>query len=356
MFNKKKAKPEKAVPDKSADNESADNQVISTEILQQMLSGNEDIIFNNINVNNRTNLNLTVVFIDGMMDPKLVDDDVLRPLMQEDILGKAKNQKEIIDLIMQGSVYHCQRKLRDKLDDCISDLLSGSVVLIFDDSAMAVTFEIKGFEKRGITEPSNENVIKGSKESFIEVLRVNTALIRRRIQTSDLKIHQLVLGKRTNTNIGVVYIQNIANPQIVNEVKLRLERIDIDGIVSAAQVETLIMDKKWTLFPQLIYTERVDKFCANILEGRVGIIIDGIPIAYIVPVDINSFFQAPEDYALNFFQSSFFRILRFSSAFTAPDAARILCIYHILPSGDDPDRSCDFNHPKQRGRSFPNLY
>lgn len=292
------------------------NQTIENEAFKKLLSDSPDVIFDNICVNNKYQ-NVTVVFIDGMVDSKMVDDDVLKPLMQEDALGESRNEKELIDLIMLGSVYHCQRKLRDKFDDCIKDLLSGSVVLVFNESKMAVTFEIKGFEKRTITEPTNESVLKGSKESFIEVLRVNTALVRRKLQTPDLKINQLIVGKRTNTTISVVYIGGIANPQIVDEVKKRLQEINIDGIVTAAQIESMIKDNKWSLFPEFIYTERVDKFCGNILEGRVGVIIDGLPMAYILPVDITSFFQAPEDYSLNYIASSFFRLLRFLSTFVS---------------------------------------
>ena len=315
MFSFKKTRPNKDFNNTTKNN--SNNQEIGTEILKQKLSGSQDIIFNNIIVNKNKNMNITVIFVDGMVDPKIVDDDVLKPLVQEDILEKTKNEKELIELIMLGTAYHCQRKLRNKLVDCIGDLLRGSVVLVFDHSKEAVTFELKGFEKRSITEPTNENVLKGSKESFIEVLRVNTSLIRRRIQTSDLKIHQLTIGKRTHTAISVVYIEKLANQKIVDEVKKRLEKINIDSIITAGQIESLIMDNKWSFFPQLLYTERVDKFCANILEGRVGILIDGLPVTYIVPVDISSFLQAPEDYSLNYVQSSFFRLMRFANVFAS---------------------------------------
>lgn len=258
-----------------------------------------------------------MIFVDGLVNFARVDEDVLKPLIQEEALERAKDEQELIDFIMLGTVYHCQRRLRDKLDDCINDLMTGSAILVFDEAGLAITFELKGFEKRAITEPTNENVLKGSKESFIEVLHVNTALVRRRIATHNLINSQLTLGKRTRTAVSVIYIKGVANQNIVNEIKKRLSGIDIDGIVSAGQIEAFLMENKYTFFPQFIYTERVDKFCANILEGRVGILIDGMPIAYIIPVDLISFFQAPEDYSLNFIQSSFFRILRYTSAFTA---------------------------------------
>ena len=154
-------------------------------------------------------------------------------------------------------------------------------------------------------------MLKGSKEAFIEVLRVNTALVRRRLQTDSLMITQQKLGRRSQTGVSVVYLEGVANPEIVSAVKRRLESIDIDGVTSAGQIESFLTDKRRSIFPQVIYTERVDRFCGNILEGRVGVMIDGLPIAYIMPVDLAGLIQAPEDYANSYIISSMVRVLRY---------------------------------------------
>ena len=120
-----------------------------------------------------------------------------------------------------------------------------------------------------------------------------------------MKISTTTLGKRTHTSVAIVYLDGVANDLIIEEIQKRLELIDTDGVISAGQIESNIIDNKYALFPQMLYTERVDKFCANILEGRVGIMINGIPVVYIVPVDINSFMQAPEDYALTLYKAPF---------------------------------------------------
>lgn len=306
-------KPREAKQTPPSDSAQKDDQKISTDTLKKILSASDDIVFNQIVVGEQ--LKLTTIFVDGLVNSKMIDDDVLKPLIQESVLKEAESEQQVLDLIMLGTVYHCQRKQRDRLDDCIRDLLSGSVLLVFDTSGIAVTFEIKGFEKRSITEPTNENVLKGSKESFIEVLRVNTALLRRRIASRDLIVEQLKLGMRTDTTLAIVYLKGIANSEVVKEVRNRLKKINIDGIVSAGEIETYLLDQRFSLFPQLLYTERVDRLCGNLLEGRVGVMIDGIPITYIVPVDISSLLQAPEDYSLHFFQSSIFRLLRNLAAF-----------------------------------------
>ena len=313
MFGKAKRQNSRANSDNDAEPENnqkiAPEEIIKTETMKQKFSESKDVIFTEFIIDDDKKIN--VAFVDGMINSEIVDNFILKPLVQGADFKASKTEKEIIDLIMIGTVYHCQRKLRDTLTDCYHDLLSGSVLLIFDNSEQAVTFETKGFEKRGVSEPSNENVLKGSKEAFVEVLRINTALIRRRIPSDDLIISQQIAGQRTHTAIAAVYIKGIANQSIVDEIKKRLGKINVDGIVSLGLVESYLKDSKYSLFPQVLYTERADKFCANILEGRVGILIDGFPIALIQPVDINTFLQAPEDYAQNYFYSALYRAMRY---------------------------------------------
>lgn len=325
MFRKKKNLANRRVDaeavknDKITDSQSnvSTGDKISTAALMQLLCVNDDIVFNDFYINGLKKFGITTVFVEGMVDSKTIDDDVLKPLMQRSILGKSRDERELIDHIVAGNIYHNRRILRDKLNDCVSDILSGSIALIFDKTGLAVTFETIGFEKRNIVEPTNENVIKGAKESFIEVLRVNTALVRRRIQSSTLLIQEMKLGKRTSTGVSILYLSDIANQNVVKQVKQRLESIQVDGITSAGQIEALIIDNKITFMPQILYTERVDKLCASILEGRVGILVDGLPLAFIVPVDINAFLQAPEDYAMNYIISSLLRLMRYLCAFLA---------------------------------------
>jgi spore germination protein KA len=296
------------------DTPAQDPEEISLDALRQRLNDSADAVFGEITVGNTR---VGVLFIDGLINARVVNDYVLKPLVQESSLADARDEARLIASILAGVTYHGQRKRCDNMTDAISELLSGCALLIFEKSKAAVAFDSKGFDKRGITEPTNENVLKGSKESFIEVLRVNTALIRRRMQTSALKISQMKLGRRTNTAVAVVYLEEVANVNTVALVKQKLMSLDIDGVVSAGQIESVLIDNTRTIFPQTLYTERPDKFCGNILEGRVGVIIDGMPIAYILPVDLNSFIQAPEDYALNSVVSTLFRVMRYVCVFVS---------------------------------------
>ncbi|NLT39959.1 MAG: spore germination protein [Clostridiales bacterium] len=294
-----------------------EEQAVTCEGLKKELGGSDDIVFNRIAVNNAGKLRITVVFVDGTVDTDLADNVVLKPLAISDVFHEARSEQDVIDLIMSGRIYHYKHRKRKKLCDCIDDILSGCIALIFDETQQAVTFEMKGYEKRAVTEPTNENVLKGSKESFVESFSVNTALVRRRLQTKDLRVVRMDIGERAKTAIGIIYLDGVANRNTLSEIRQRLGGIKMDGIISSGQIEAFLIDKPKSFFPQILFTERADKFCASILEGRIGIIIEGIPQAYITPVDINSFLQAPEDYALTFTASSVFRLLRYICAFVA---------------------------------------
>ncbi|HBN83403.1 MAG TPA: spore germination protein [Clostridiales bacterium] len=337
FWNKKKKQDQNMKEQDHNPDDDIKGKAISTDILVLLLSESKDIIFNHITVNHDKNVKLTVTFVDGMVNSIQMENDILKPLVQEDALGMVQDEKELINKIMLGSVYHSQRAFCDNLVDCIDKLLSGSVLLVFDDTNAAIAFETKGFDKRGITEPTNENVLKGSKESFIEVLHVNTALVRRRVQTYDLKMHHFTLGRRTKTVVCVVYLEKLANPGIVAEIKKRISGLSLGGVVSIGQIENVLRSKKYSVFPQILNTEKVDKFCSGILEGRVRIIVDGVPNTLITPVDISSMMQASEDYASNFIASSFSRLLRFFATFislTLPAAYISVTSFHqeMIPS------------------------
>jgi spore germination protein KA len=298
-------------PEGNKETTELNDKEITTESIKSVLSDSSDINYQLHYINGCRNLPVSIVFVDGLVNTKIVNDDILKPLAQGKVLEEAKDFKSIIDLIEHGALYHASRKLQNNLGDTLADILSGAVALVFDKEKKAITFDIKGFEKRSISEPTNESALKGAKDSFIEVLRVNTSLVRRKIHTPYLRVKEVIVGKQTRTPIAVIYIEKLTNKKIVEEVFKRLNNIDIDGATTAGSIEEYIIDNKRTMFPLVLNTERTDKFCHNILEGRVGLIIDGLPTAYIIPATINMFYQAPEDYAQNYVIGSFLRCLRY---------------------------------------------
>lgn len=295
-------------------NKEFSDKEVTTENIKSILSDSDDIKYQVYYINGRRNLPVTLIYVDGLVDTKVINDDILKPLMQEKALEGVNNLKDIVDLIEHGIIYHASRKMQSSLGDTLEDILRGSVALVFDKEKKAITFDAKGFEKRAITEPSTESALKGAKDSFIEVLRVNTALVRRKIHTPYLRIKEIIVGKQTRTSIAVIYIENLTNKNIVEEVIERLSKINIDGATTAGSIEENIIDNKRTIFPLVLNTERTDKFCHNILEGRVGLIIDGLPTTYIIPATVDMFYQTPEDYAQNYVISSFLRLIRYGNS------------------------------------------
>lgn len=292
-------------------NKNENDIILNSASVKSILGINSDVVFREIYIDNNPKFPVTLVFVEGLVDHKIINDNILKPLVQGDKLGEAKNYKEIIQLIEHGAIYTSTIKIREKIGDLINDILSGFSALIFDAEKKGITFETRGFEKRNVSEPTAENVIKGAKDSFIEDLRSNTAVIRRKIKSPNLVIEETTIGKHSKTSVAIIYIKGITNEKIVDELRKRLNNIEIDGVPTINFIAEYIVDNKYTPFPLIDYTERTDKFCADIIEGRAGIIIDSIPISLIVPAELNKFLQSPEDYSHSWIVGSLKRFLRY---------------------------------------------
>ena len=285
---------------------------ISVNILDTIFTDCDDFATRKVYLGGEENCEVTVAFIDGVVSGDSVSKDIINPLTNKLRFGGMTAGKAAIDLILHGGIYSYAAKLRDTADDLVNDLINGFCAIIFENEKQAVTFEVKTGEKRGVSEPTGEKILKGAKDGFVETLRVNTALVRRRIKNPDLKIKQTIVGRQSQTGVAVVYIDKIANMDMVSELEKRLDDIDIDGLMSTGHLEDYIVDNKTSPLPQLIYTERSDKFCINLLEGRVGIIIDGLPTGYLLPGTFAQFMKAPEDYTEHFVIGSAITLLRYT--------------------------------------------
>lgn len=196
-------------------------------------------------------------------------------------------------------------------DECVEHLSTGQPVLLIDREARALYFGLQKWDKRAVAEPEAETIIRGPREGFTEALTVNTAMIRRRIRNPGLKMKSLSLGRHTRTKVVVTYIQEITDSTLVEEVINRLRRIDIDGVLESGYLEEFIEDNPYSPFPQVINTERVDIVAANLLEGRVAILMEGTPFALVVPATLASLMQSPEDYYQRFIIGTAIRWLRY---------------------------------------------
>jgi spore germination protein len=270
------------------------------------------------------------VFVDGLIQTQFVN-EAMKALMLLDV------DELTIEHILHQDLPISQASLERDYAKVLVGILSGDTCLLVDGQQEAILIGMRGPVTRSISEPETESVIRGPREGFVENLRVNTSLLRRKIKTPQLKMKPLLLGKQSNTNVVVAYMHDIANPELVDEVITRLHKINIDGVLESGYIEELIQDDAYSPFPQIQYTERPDVVASALLQGRVAMILDGTPFVLIVPFVFVNILQASEDYYERFQISSLLRWLRYIFLFlslTAPALYVAITTFHheLLPT------------------------
>lgn len=247
-----------------------------------------------------------------MVQQSSVNEDIIKPLMHvpHHLQGRSFAPDELPDVILYEALYHGDVAREDKIDNVIRAILAGSTVILIEGVREAIVISTRSIEKRGIEQPATEQVIRGPREGFIETLNTNLALIRYRLQSTDLRIKMREIGRRTKSKVAICYMDGITDPEVLKELERRMDPIDIDGVLDSGYLEQFIEDNKWSPFPQVQYTERPDKIVANLMEGRIAILVDGSPLALVVPTVFNQFYQTVEDYTERFMLMSAIRMAR----------------------------------------------
>ena len=247
--------------------------------------------------------------IDGLTSGGDMSDYILKPI-SENLRGNTIG--ELYHAALRGAVYNSVAAPCKDLEDIALKLVNGFCVVLFP-GAGAIAFEIKTSVNRGPSSPEVENTVKGPKDAFVETIRINTSLIRRHMRTPDLQLFETQVGRRSLTNVAVVSIGGITNQELVRRMKERLASIDIDGFLSPSAVEEYVTGSRATAFPLMQYTERADKFCQGLLDGRVGLLVDGLPLAYLAPADLGYLMDSPEDRSRDYVSASCIRVLRYAA-------------------------------------------
>lgn len=247
--------------------------------------------------------------IDGLVSGGDISEYIFKPITEH---LSARTMGELYKAALGGMIYNCVASPCGNLEDVGKKLVNGFCVILFPEAG-AIAFEVKTGEKRSISAPQVENTVKGPKDAFVETVRTNTSLVRRHLRTPDLRLHETTVGRRTLTNVSVVWIKGITNMEFVDRMKARLSSIDVDGFLSPSAVEEYVTGSRATAFPLLQYTERADRFCQSLLEGRVGLLVDGLPLGYLAPVTLGDLMDSPEDRSRDYISSSGIRILRYGA-------------------------------------------
>jgi spore germination protein KA len=277
-------------------------------------------------------LRTAVLYLDGLADKQLVHEFILQPMAQQALPETGNGIGKLEQLITASNIR--RENGRAKL---MQALLYSSTLIFVEDEAEGLTVSTEGWEHRIVKEPISEAAIRGPQEAFNEVLRVNTALVRRRIKDPRLAVESLQIGTRSLTDVAVLYLQDVVNPALVREVRRRLQTIVVDGVQDSGQIEEYLEDNPLSPFPQVTNSERVDKTVASIFEGKVVVIVDGSPFALSMPATFASFLYASEDYYGKFMAATFirwFRGMAFLMALFLPSLYIALITYHqeMLPT------------------------
>lgn len=268
---------------------------------------NKDIIIRNVRIGN--NSDAFIVFVDGMVDRTIINDFILRPLMTA---GDFKNFEGgySIDYVLENILSVNDIKKSGNFEEVISQILEGLTALFVEGHDACLLIESRGFKTRNVDEPVTEKIIGGPHEAFIENLRTNLTLVRRIIKNKDLITEILPIGKTNKSKCAVMYIEGIVNNRVVDEVRRRIESLDIDFILGNGMLDQLIEDHPFALFPQILTTERPDRTASFLMEGKVIIICDGTPYASVVPITFFHMLHSSEDSFLRCQFGTFLRLIR----------------------------------------------
>lgn len=247
-------------------------------------------------------------FIDGLVASSFIADYIYKPLVRD----LPEDVNEAYNAALRGGIYNAVARPCKNLEDVANMLVNGFCVVLFPGTG-AIAFEVRTGVSRGPQAPDVENTVKGPKDAFVETIRINTSLVRRHLRTPDLRLEGAIVGRRSMTNVAVAWIDGITNPELVQKMKKRLSSINIDSMLSPSSVEEYITGSRMTAFPLIQYTERPDRFCQGLLDGRIGLLVDGLPLAYLAPANIGYLMESPEDRSRDFVSASCVRVLRYGA-------------------------------------------
>jgi spore germination protein KA len=282
--------------------------------LQQVFDLCSDVTIRKFKTNTNKPIEAAVIYINEITDLKTISERVLEPLLLKVTALPSDNNfegKSVINIFRDRLSIAASIRETNDLSEVTRAVLDACIVLLIDGSPSALLMDAVGGEGRAIDEPDSEPNVRGPKDGFVENLTTNLMLIRRRLRTNQFKVEALEVGSLTRTKISVCYIKGIADDKLVEEVKLRIKRIRIDGILASGYIEEMIRDEPMSIFPLVQSTERPDKTAASLLEGRVAILVDNTPMTLIVPCTFVSLLHASEDYYITPTFATFIRLLRF---------------------------------------------
>nr|WP_304214389.1 spore germination protein [Fredinandcohnia onubensis] len=300
-------------------------------VIRNKTGNSFDVIVRKVNIGLQPKIQTAIVYIDGLVDSQSIKDFLIESIMKSPELQEKLIQQDPLEVIEDEALPFGSIREASDWDQLFTALMNGETIILVDGKTKVLVVDTRGGERRSIEEPSSQVSVRGPRDGFTESIITNTSLVRRRIKDPNLWVESRKLGKVTNTDVAIMYINGIANEKIVEEVRRRIDQIDIDSVLESGYIEQLIEDQTFTSFPTLYHTERPDTVSGNLLEGRIAIFVDGTPFVLLAPAVFIQFFQAVEDYYARFDIATalrFLRLLIFSISIIAPAAYIAATTFH----------------------------
>ncbi|MCL7748962.1 spore germination protein [Halalkalibacter alkaliphilus] len=279
-------------------------------LLKNSLGSSSDLRYREFQVSDQHSIRILICYVDGLVNEDFINQYLVKPLMESDDTTSHPQKEDFYKFVKKRILSTSSLKESNLIDDVVDGVLTGETAIFINGYDSALLIGTQGFDARNVEEPDTESSVRGSREGFNEVLKVNTSLIRRKITNPNLIFEDMKLGKQTKTKIRIGYIKGIADTKIVDEVRNRLERIDTDAILESGYIEQFIEDHPYSIFPTVANSEKPDKVAAKMLEGRVAIFCDGTPFVLTVPHLFIETLQVGEDYYSRPYLASIMRLLR----------------------------------------------
>ena len=283
-------------------------------VYRQIYKDCSDIKMREMMLGRKKNIRCFLAYIEVAVSNILMETTALGRLLS--YLEQAPGE-EIVEILDKNALGIADVTPFETMEEAAQGMLTGDAILFVDGYPKALKISDKGYPNMGVTEADSEKVIRGSNEGFADSIKVNTALIRKRVRSTKVKVKEMRPGVRSHTNVNLVYMEDLAYPEIIAEVEKRLNRYEIDGVLDSGVIEQLAEEKWYSPFPQFQTTQRPDRAAMAILEGRVVVLSDNSPVALILPTDYNSFIKTSDDYYNRWEVATFGRLLRYIASFFA---------------------------------------
>ncbi len=283
--------------------------------ISDTFNGDKTIKIRRFSSPSNPSLRAGVIFVDGLSNDLIINQNIIAPLVKCSIISPVITDENILNIISENILFGDDISLSSDLSKLIDAALTGDAVMFADNCSKGMIIAAKNWSLRSVDEPDSERVISGPHEGFTESVIQNLSLIRRRITNSELKYEFFQVGVKTKTVVCMCFMQDLADKNILSDLRSRIQSINIDCIFDAEYIEEIIKDGRYSLFRTTGSTQRPDVVAAKLMEGRAALIINGSPVAITVPYVFMEYFHSPDDYYSDAYYATFNRLLRLTGFF-----------------------------------------